>query len=335
MHEAQFYIKENATVIKCLLCPHRCIIKEGRYGKCNVRVNRSGSLYSENYGRVAGLNFDPVEKKPLYHFYPGWQIQSIGTFGCNLRCDFCQNYHMSQAARHSPISSRFISPADIVDLTLTKKGCCGISYTYNEPFVWYEYMTDIAKTAKEKGLANAVVSNGYINPEPLDRLLDIIDGFNIDLKAFSDDFYRKLTGATLEPVKTTLKTIAKYNIHIEIANLIIPGLNDDPAMFEKMTEWIAGELGTDTPLHINRYFPCYKLNIDQTPIETIMKLRNTALEKLNFVYCGNISSLYGESDTICPGCKKTVISRSGYIVCAGQLDEKGCCMNCNYKIVVC
>ncbi len=335
MHEAQFYTNSGDTDIKCLLCPHECIIKEETYGRCNVRMNIAGKLYSENYGKVTGLNFDPVEKKPFYNFFPGKMIQSVGTYGCNLACSFCQNYHMSQAEIHNIVTSKYYNPSEIVEATLANKNCCGISYTYNEPVVWYEFMMDIAEMAKEKDLVNTVVSNGYINPKPLDKMLNVIDGFNIDLKGFSKDFYIKLTKATFYPVKETLKKIAKSNAHLEITNLIIPGLNDDPVIFGEMTDWIASELGKNTPLHINRYFPCYKLNIEQTKIETLVELKKIASKKLNFVYCGNISAIYGESNTICPKCKKTVIKRLGYEIYIDQIDKKGHCVQCKYKIAVC
>ena len=335
MHEAKFYNKGKSNTVKCVLCPHRCIIKDGKYGKCKARLNKAGVLYSENYGRVTGLSYDPVEKKPLYHFYPGRQIQSVGTYGCNLHCEFCQNYHISQVCIKDLLSSRYMSPEDIILLTLKNNTCCGISYTYNEPATWYEYMMNIAVQAKKAGMANAVVSNGYINPEPLEMLMDITDAFNIDLKAFDDDFYRKFTGSTLKPVKRTIKTIAERNIHLEITNLILPGLNDDVQTFERFTQWVADELGPDIPLHINRYFPSYKMTIDPTPIEKITMLRKKAMDKLNFVYCGNVSSLYGSSDTICPKCKNTVIQRADYKTFTEGIDNKGNCIHCNYRITVC
>jgi len=335
MHEAQFYASQKDNIVRCQLCPHGCTIKENERGKCSVRINQSGILYSENYGKAIGLHTEPVEKKPFFNFYPGYQILSIGSFGCNLGCDFCQNYHLSKPSYFSAIALKNTSVDEVVKKVISSQNSCGISYTFNEPFVWYEYMMDIAVKVKEKGYANAVVSNGYINPKPLEKLLDVIDAFNIDLKAFTDEFYRKYSGATLEPVKKTLKTIAKRNIHLEIANLIIPGLNDDTETFREMVTWISEELGKDTPLHVNRYFPSYKMNIEPTPLETITELRKIALEKLNFVYCGNVPPMESGSDTICPGCGETVIKRMGRKTTTDNIDENCRCVHCNYKVAFC
>ncbi len=335
MQEAQFYKTHSNKRAKCLLCPHACIIEENNAGKCNIRINKDGKLYSKNYGKATGLHAEPVEKKPLYHFYPGQQIVSVGTYGCNLRCDFCQNYHMSQAHVHNDFFSNDISTDRVVKQVLNSSECCGMAYTFNEPVVWYEYMLEIAEKVKNNGFANAVVSNGYINPKPLEKLINLIDGFNIDLKAFTDDFYRKYTGATLEPVKKTLKTIRSKNIHLEVTNLIIPGLNDDIKIFKTMVNWIADELGPQTPLHLSRYFPSYKMNIAPTPIKTIVSLREIAMDKLYFVYCGNVSSSYGGSDTVCPKCKTKVIERADYKTYAENLDFEGKCNQCKYKIAVC
>lgn len=335
MQEARFYtLQEDNNKVKCQLCPHVCIIGENTRGKCGVRINKSGKLYSENYGKAIGLHSEPVEKKPLYNFHPGRQILSLGTYGCNLDCSFCQNYHISKPLYYTEIATNNVSVDEVINKVIASANSCGISYTFNEPTVWYEYMMDIAGKVKEKGYANAVVSNGYINPKPLEKLLDVIDGFNIDLKSFTDEFYRKYTGSTLAPVKNTLKTIARNNIHLEITNLVIPGLNDDPKTFKEMTKWISGELGKDTPLHINRYFPSYKMNIEQTPLETITVLREIALENLHFVYCGNVLPLNGESNTICPGCNRTVIKRTGHKKFTDSIDSNGNCIYCKYKIAL-
>ncbi len=333
MYEAKYYTLIDNNKVRCNLCPHSCILKQKERGKCNVRINISGKLYSENYGKAIGLHSEPIEKKPLYHFYPGKQIYSIGSVGCNFSCQFCQNHHIS----HPPFPED-IAYADIdyiIKAVSKIRNICGISYTFNEPFVWFEYMFDIAKKAKINNLSNAVVTNGYINPDPLNKLLEVTDGFNVDLKSFDNSFYQKYTGAELKPVQNTLKYIVKKNIHLEIANLIIPGLNDDKNIFKKMIDWINAELGKDIPLHINRYFPGYKMNIEPTPVETIIELRQIALEKLNFVYCGNISSAFGTSDTVCPKCNKTVIKRPGHKTIAENIDDKGNCVFCKYKIAFC
>jgi pyruvate formate lyase activating enzyme len=334
MHEAGFYDKQDLKRVKCLLCPHLCRIDEGVRGKCKARININGTLYSEGYGLVTSLSIDPMEKKPLYHFFPGRDILSVGTAGCNFSCSFCQNYQISQSAPSDIPGLRHTSPELIVNNAKKSPSCTGVAYTYNEPTIWYEYMYDIAINAIDRNLKNVVVSNGYINSRPLDKLLEVIHAFNIDLKSFSDKFYRDVSGGTLAPVKRTMEAIRKKGLHLEITHLVVSGLNDDEGEFTGMTDWIAGELGEDTVLHISRYFPAWKLSNLPTPLPVIERFYQLAKERLKYVYTGNMPPGSGGSDTRCPGCGGTIIKRSGYRVDVPGLDQSGKCRFCSETIAV-
>lgn len=334
MKEAMYYEQLRDGDVRCLLCPHNCIISNIKSGMCLSRGNIEGKLYSANYGIVSSLNLDPIEKKPLYHFYPGKKILSIGTFGCNLRCRFCQNWEISQTGVAENMDTVSYSPEKIADMAdkMSKYDNIGLAYTYNEPFIWYEFVLDTAKIIREKGLKNVMVSNGYINSDPLDEILNYIDAFNIDLKAFSERFYREVTGSSIEEVKRTLVKIKKSGKHLEITNLVITGENDSEKEFEDMINWIVKELGRDTILHISRYFPRYKMTAEETSVNTIRKFYEIASKKLDYVYVGNIL-IEGMENTKCSKCKKTVIERQGYSIKNYGIKE-GCCDNCGNKIVV-
>lgn len=288
MQEALFYKALDKLKIQCLLCPHECIINEGNRGYCKTRLNVSGKLYSTNYGKLTALHLDPIEKKPLYQYCPGKMIFSIGSFGCNFKCSFCQNYHISHEWEKERSNMTNAMPNDIVSEALKNQNSIGIAYTYNEPVVWFEFMYDVAVAAKSKGLNNVVVSNGYINEAPLDILLNVVDAFNIDLKFFDETVHKKQTGGDLKFVKNSLKAIKAKNKHLEITNLIIPGLNDDKDTFELMVKWIKEYLGYELPLHINRYFPRYKMDYNMTPKSKLYEFVDIAKSMLNNVYCGNI-----------------------------------------------
>jgi len=332
MKEALFYQKKDNQKVQCLLCPDNCIIAEGKRGACKVRKNNKGMLIAENYALISAIHTDPVEKKPLYHFYPGKPILSLGTAGCNLHCLFCQNYEISQSAVDE-IPLHLLSPGDAVNKALQTSGNIGIAYTYNEPVIWYEYVYDTATLAHEKQLKNVMVSNGYINPEPLEKIIPLIDAFSVDLKAFSETFYKKYTASKLQPVLESLKIIRAHNKHLEITNLVIPGLNDDKHEFEKMIDWIAGTLGYDTVFHLSRYFPAWKMTIEPTPVDTLKRLYKIAREKLQYVYLGNVSSLEEGQNTVCPQCGQTVIHRSGYYTEITGLDSNGNCTHCGHHIL--
>lgn len=283
MKEALYYENLDNGRVKCHLCPYECVISDGNRGACRVRINKSGTLYSEVYGKTTSIALDPVEKKPLYHYHPGEHILSLGTKGCNLHCDFCQNWHISQEI-NAPIKD--ITSQEIIDKAKSLKSF-GIAYTYNEPFIWYEFVLDTARLAKTAGLENVLVTNGFVNIEPLNEILPFIGAMNIDLKSFDDKFYTKVCGGRLKPILDVIKISAK-SCHVELTNLIIPTLNDSEDSIRKMTDWIYDNTGADTPLHLSRYFPGYNMDLPPTPIKTLEKAAAIAREKLKYVYIGNV-----------------------------------------------
>ncbi len=322
-----YRIKNN--YIECSLCPHYCKIAVEKTGICGVRKNTGRKIELMTYGVVSGYAIDPIEKKPLYHFYPGRNILSIGSYGCNMGCDYCQNYHISQQVPYE--FPGYNSPQSIVDKALTAENNIGVAFTYNEPVIWFEFMKDTAVTAKDAGLNTVMVSNGYVNSEPLSEMIQFIDAFNIDLKAFKDDFYRKFAGAGIEPVKNCLKQISRSGRHLEITTLIIPGLNDDEEEMSSEATWIATELGKHVPLHLSRYFPMYKRNDLSTPDDTLTRLFETASKKLDNVYIGNAVTGKGQN-TICTECGTTVTIRSGFLTELLNLDSEGKCTACGNQV---
>lgn len=330
--EAMFYNRQDGK-LKCNLCPHNCLIKEGYTGVCNVRRHSDGKLISENYGLLSAINFDPIEKKPLYHFFPGSVILSLGSFGCNMKCKCCQNWQISQTSIKDISQGHSYKPQDMLRLAKSRSNNIGVAYTYNEPTVWYEFMLETAKLFQSAGLKNTIVSNGFINEEPLLELLKYIDAFNIDLKAFNDKFYKEVSSARLEPVKNTLKTISRHKKHLEITNLVIPGLNDDESVFEDMVKWISDELGINTVLHLSRYHPTYQMNIESTSSLTLERLYKIAAGKLNYVFVGNIN-IKDYQDTKCSKCENTIINRSGYFVERSGIDKDGKCVFCGNQVAV-
>jgi pyruvate formate lyase activating enzyme len=330
--EASFYKKLDGKV-NCYLCPHNCIIKDGNAGICNVRRNKAGQLISENFGVLSAINYDPVEKKPLYHFFPGSVILSIGSYGCNMKCKCCQNWQISQSGVDNLYLRESYSAEDVLNLARSRSNNIGVAYTYNEPTVWFEFMVETAVLVRGAGLKNVIVSNGFINKEPLLELLKFIDAFNIDLKAFNESFYREVSSARLEPVKDTLKIVAGHKKHLEITNLVIPTLNDSDDEFKKMVDWIAEELGPDTVLHLSRYHPMYRMDIGATGPDTLERLYNIAAGRLNYVFVGNISIMDCQ-DTRCSKCKKTVIRRTGYYIDMSGIDKDGKCVFCGNHIAV-
>jgi len=337
MKEALFYTKlkdkQGNPVnnhVKCELCPWLCIIKPDNCGVCRVRQNINGKLFSLVYARPCSVQVDPIEKKPLYHFMPGAKAFSIATIGCNFSCGFCQNWQISKAEAAN-IASQYdeLNPEQAVELCEESK-CKIISYTYTEPTIFYEYMLDIARIAKKRNIKNTIVSNGYINEKPLRKLCKFIEGANIDLKGFTDEFYRKTCQGRLEPVLKTLKVLREEGVWLEITNLIVPGLNDDLKKIEEMCQWIAKELGREVPLHFSRFHPDYKMTDGQaTPMETLEKAKQIAEKYLDYVYIGNVD---GESNTVCPNCKSVVIRRSMLNLLENKLVKDGKCFKCGRKI---
>ncbi len=331
MNQADFYTKLKNNIVRCELCPWFCELKPGQTGNCKVRKNENGILTSLVFNRVSALALDPIEKKPLYHFLPGSQILSVGSVGCNLHCSFCQNHHISQCSAENFSYFREITAEQLTETAAGLTGNTGIAYTYNEPFTFYEFMFETVKQAYEKGLKNVVVSNGYVNPEPLKKILPFIDAFNIDLKSFNPGFYKSQTKGELAPVLEALKIIAAGKVHLEITHLVIPSLNDNRTEFENMVNWIALELGNKIPLHLSRYFPQYKLNEPPTPSKKLDEFHEIASKHLLYVYTGNVSETE-HSSTFCPGCGAMIIERNRYNVKKRNISKNGHCIKCDYKI---
>ncbi len=312
MKEALHYKKLDNNKVKCLLCPNTCTITENNVGFCGVRKNIKGKLFSLVYEKAVAINIDPIEKKPLYHFYPSSPTFSLGTVGCNLCCKFCQNWEISQVKDNRPITGHELTPKQIVDEAI-KNNCKIIAYTYTEPTIFYEYMLETAKLAKKHKLKNIIISNGYINPKPLKELIPYIDGANIDLKAFNEEFYRDLSCASLKPVLETIKTLKKNDVWIEITNLIIENYNTNFKEIEKMCQWVKN-IDPNIPLHFSKSSPMYKMmDIKPTTPETLLKAKKIADKYLNYTYIGNIQ-INNTENTFCPKCKELLIERSGFFV---------------------
>jgi pyruvate formate lyase activating enzyme len=330
MVEASYYKNTVGHQVQCTLCPHGCLLQPGQAGNCHTRVNRGGKLYSLSYGILSSISQDPVEKKPLYHFYPGKSILSIGSFGCNFRCDFCQNCNISQVEEHIFSQYPARAPSDLVDKALGHEENIGLAYTYNEPTVYFEYMAECAALIKVHGLRNVMVTNGYINREPLEKLLPYMDAFNIDLKSFRNEFYRHRSSAALKPVLDTITRVAASGRHMELTFLIIPGQNDGNAEWKEMISWIEHNCGPDTILHVSKYFPRYRLRSTPTPTETMKRFIEAAREKIRYVYPGNNPEL--SNDTVCPGCGSLLVERNMYHIRIHALEADGRCSKCQFLI---
>lgn len=328
--EARFWKKNDDGSVSCELCPNRCWINNQARGRCKARTNKDGTLYSMVYGNLSTIAIDPIEKKPVFHVLPGSFSLSISAAGCVLSCRYCQNWQISQALPEEVCNIQ-ATPESLVAQAL-QMGCKSISYTYNEPTVFYEFMYDTAKLAQEKGLRNIMVSCGYINPEPLKQLLPIMDVVKVDLKGFSEAFYHEIARGRLEPVKQTIEILAKAGKLMDIVCLIVPGLNDDEAECGEMFKWLKTTAGEDAAIFLSRFYPTFKLkNVAPTPLSKLEKLRKLALETgLKFVYLGNVAGHEGEN-TYCPKCGKLLIERLGYQIRQNLL-KNGCCSYCGEKI---
>jgi len=319
--------------VQCNLCHHRCVINNGKRGRCQVRQNIDGKLYSLVYGKVVARNVDPIEKKPLFHFFPGSQSYSIATVGCNFKCKFCQNADIAQLPRDhkGAIMGKEMTPEAIV-ADAKKNGCQSIAYTYTEPTVFFEFAHDIAKRAHEQGISNVFVSNGYMTSEALDMIDPYLDAANVDLKAFNAEFYRKYCGAELEGVKETLIQMKSRGVFLEVTTLIIPGLNDDTEELTQLASFIATSLGADTPWHISRFHPTYKLtDRPPTPFQTLTTAYNIGLDAgLRYVYTGNVPGEDTEK-TYCHACGKVIIDRWGFNV-TNYAISSGKCTYCGARI---
>ncbi len=321
---ALYFTSLGDEKVRCELCPHHCVLSEGQIGLCLTRKNQDGIMELMNYGQITSIAIDPIEKKPLFHFNPSDKILSVGSFGCNMKCAFCQNWEISQ--QMAP--TKRVLPEQLVSIAV-ERGSKGIAYTYNEPFVWFEFVLDTSRIAAREGLYNVLVTNGLVEKEPLNLLLQSIHAMNIDLKAFDESIYRRL-GGDLETVKQTIERSVKYGIHVEVTTLVVPGINDDMKQLENEFKWLA-DLNRSLPLHLSRYFPNYKMADPPTSVEGLIDIYNLARQYLDFVYIGNLWDPRYES-TVCPDCGTTVVTRRGYDVQITALDSEGRCKKCGKKI---
>jgi pyruvate formate lyase activating enzyme len=319
--------------VKCLLCPHLCKIKNGEAGYCRIRRNKAGKIVNEAYRMYSGVSFDPIEKKPLYHFYPGSKILSVGSVGCNMRCQWCQNCEISQTGIEGSRQLVKLTPEDLLKMAREDSRNIGIAYTYNEPTINFESIIEVGELFHSVGLKNVFVSNAYINEEAPTEYLKFADAFNIDSKAFDKSIHQKYTGAKLEPILSNCIKIKKSGCHLELTFLLVPEVNDSVVSFVSFINWISIELGTDTILHISRYFPRYNFSKPATSPQLLEKFYTLASEKLQFVYPGNYNS-EGQEATKCPSCGETVIVRRGYTAEIIQGSIGGNCWNCNTKVFV-
>jgi pyruvate formate lyase activating enzyme len=318
-------------LVRCLLCAQECTLLPGERGKCRVRVNVGGEMRSLSYGRPLAIHVDPIEKKPFYHFLPGTSAFSLSTAGCPLRCKFCQNWQISQSSPEDH-DTPFTPPASVVAAAVDRRSPV-IAFTYNEPTVFTEYLTDIARSARPQGIRSVMVSCGFAREQPLAEICGVLDAIKIDLKGFSEDFYRNVCGAELKPVLRSIKQIAAAGrVHLEIVNLVVPTLNDAEPMLRALAEWLMGEVGPDVPLHFTRFHPDYQLlNLPPTPVATLEKARGIAMERgLRYVFVGNVPDNAG-NHTYCPGCGKVVIRRNSFFVLEKHL-KGGHCEYCGRQI---
>lgn len=330
MHEALFWETTDPGKVRCNLCRFRCLIAEGRLGRCQVRQNRAGKLYSLVYGRCIAEQIDPIEKKPLFHYYPGSLSYSVATVGCNFRCLHCQNHTISQWPSERPIAGQELAPEELVRRAVSS-GCRSIAYTYTEPTIYYEYAYDCAVLAHQQGLGNIFVSNGYTTPEALEQIAPYLDAANIDLKSFSAATYKKLTGAELQGVLETLQHYRQLGIWLEVTTLLIPGCNDSDEELGAMANFIAGQLGCDIPWHVTAFHPAYRMaDIPRTPLASLQRARSIGADAgLRYIYEGNLPGSW--ENTVCPDCGAKVIAR-----CMFQLTDKqvtdGRCNHCQTSI---
>jgi len=330
LKEVRFYKKLSDLKIQCEICPKKCEIADLERGYCGNKENRKGSYYSLVYGESCAAHIDPIEKKPLYHYLPSTMAFSIASVGCNFECKFCQNWRIAQY-RPEQVESGYLPPKEVVSLS-KRNDCPTIAYTYTEPVVFYDYMYDSAKLAKSEGIGSVMISNGYINEEPLTELCKQLTGVKIDLKAFTETFYKDYCSGKLKPVLNTLKTLKKIGIWYEIVVLIIPTLNDSDGEIKEMCQWIKSELGVEVPVHFSRFHPMYKIkNLPSTPVKTLENARKVAKAAgLHYVYLGNVPGNQGEN-TYCPGCGEVLIRRIGYHILKNTI-KGGKCPTCGHLI---
>ncbi|MHA1680021.1 MAG: AmmeMemoRadiSam system radical SAM enzyme [Promethearchaeota archaeon] len=341
--EALLYESLDDGSVRCLTCGHECVIKDGGLGFCGTRTSSGGKCYTLIYGALTAEALDPVEKKPLFHFYPGHAIYSISSLGCSFKCDNCQNYHISQArstpgglefrdVRGGKMLAKYTSPVDLIARVMDS-GCELLAFTYNEPLIWIEYIRDVGIVAREHGIKIVLVTNGYSVPRALDEILPYVDAVNVDIKSMDESFYNNVCKVkNFARVLDTIKIMHARGILVEITNLIIPGLNDTDENFIQLSRWVRENIGSETPVHFSAYRPMFRMEIPGTSTSTLVRARSIALKNgLKHVYIGN-AWVKGGENTTCPGCGQTVIGRSGYRVDSINLKDDNHCLNCGYEL---
>ncbi len=332
-HPAMLWERLSDGRARCHLCAFRCILRPGTRGVCRVRENRDGELVTMVYGRAVAAEIDPIEKKPLFHFLPGTTAYSIATAGCNLRCRFCQNWRISQVVRDAQlILGEQLSPAQVA-AKARSAGCASIAYTYTEPTIFFEYAYDTARLAKEAGIRNVFVTNGYETAEAIQTIAPYLDAANVDLKSFSDTYYRRVCGARLQPVLDTLRLMRRSGIWVEVTTLLLDGMNDSDDELRAIAAFVAGELGPDTPWHVSRCFPAYRMELHPvTPIASVQRALDIGRESgLRYAYAGNLPASEGGENTTCPACGQMVIERAGVWLRRNELRD-GACPHCGTAI---
>lgn len=327
------FIQQEENGVRCLICPHLCVIQEGKRGICETKENQSGKIISLTYGQISALAIDPIEKKPLAHYMPGSKTLSISSIGCNFSCPWCQNSSLSMS-KIDDVSTRYMAPESVVEIAMAQE-CESIAYTYNEPLINLNYIEDTARFANESDIQNILVTNGYVHVPSLLQVVDVIDAANVDWKGWNTDFYMKRCGGDMHKVVDATETMHDNGVHVEITFLVIPETNDDMDEIRGMAEYIRLNLGPDVPLHLSRFFPQYEFqHLPPTPVDTLLKARETALEEgLRYVYVGNVRG-GGYEDTICPKCGEHVVKRTGYTVNKWEIDEENKCKKCGELIPI-
>ena len=331
LQQARYFEQTEGGVVRCILCPHHCILSEGQTGICGVRINTDGVLQTKIYGAVSAIAMDPIEKKPLFHFHPGSKILSIGTIGCNLKCPYCQNHHISQ---NPNAKTKYYSPEDIVSNAI-EFGSVGIAFTYTEPLIWAEYVIDTEKAVRAKGLKNVLVTNGFIDKSALIDILSTTDAMNIDLKCFSDETFSKVHKGKLADVLNTIETAKSFGCHVELTTLIVSGINDSLSEMKQIISYIKS-IDRSIPWHVSRYYPAWKYNAKPTETSLIKQILEETASQLDHVYCGNMASELRKNDTVCPSCGVLLVKRSGFFAQImnelNKENEAAFCKKCGQKI---
>ncbi len=325
--------KLDEETIKCTICPRSCTILPGKRGFCKTKENEGGKLMDLTYGQISAIAVDPIEKKPLVHFYPGSRALSISSIGCSFTCPWCQNYHLS-TGNIDDHSTKFMNPEDIVEIAMVQE-CTSVAYTYNEPLINLNFVEDTARFAKESEVKNVIVTNGYISIPALEKVVNVIDAANVDWKAFNTEFYREHCSSDLQAVLDATEYMNNHGVHVEVTFLIIPETNDSPEETRRMARYLVDKLGPDVPLHLSRFFPTYKFqHLPPTPVGTLLRAREIAEEEgVRYVFVGNVRG-GGYEETLCPKCGKKVINRSGYTITGWHLTKDNKCKYCGEKIPI-